>query len=222
MRYFKDFIVSSFIVLLSLSLAVMGCGKQAENKPVAQNKPVAPAAPVGTGREITLYSFEKDMEYWAIPDWSLEKPDYVTKSAEVSKDYVKIGSSSLKLTTDFPGKTWKAALIELEEYLDWTPYNKISCDIYLPKGAPEGLKAKIILTVGDDWKFTEMSRAVFLIPGRWNTLSASLIPGTDDWKMTVVDDNLRKDIRKMAIRIESNKGPIYSGPIYIDNIRVTE
>ena len=216
MRYFKSFIISSFIVLLSLSLAVMGCGKKPENKP----SPAAPAS--GTGREITLYGFEKDTEYWAIPDWSLEKQDYVTKSAEVSKDYAKEGSSSIKLTADFPGKTWKAALIELEEYLDWTPYKKISCDIYLPKDAPEGLKAKIVLTVGDEWRFTEMSRAVFLTPGKWNTMSASLIPGTDDWKMMVVDDNFRKDIRKMAIRIESNKGPVYSGPVYIDNIRVTE
>jgi len=233
MKYLKSFVIYSFIALISLSFAVTGCGKKVEEK-AGQKAPEKSAASsleapekaypefISTGREVMLYGFEEDTGYWAIPDWSLETPDYVTKTIEVSKDYAREGSSSLKVMSDFPGKTWKASLVEQEDYMDWGPYCKISLDIYLPKDAPEGLKAKIILTVGENWKFTEMSRAVFLSPGKWNTVSASLLPGTDDWKMTVVDDDFRRDVRKMAIRIESNKGPVYAGPVYIDNIRGTE
>jgi len=173
--------------------------------------------------EKVLYDFEDGTtQYWEIPDWAKEKTDHVAKSIEASKDFSSHGSSSLKVMVDFPGKIWTSALIEYEEYLDWTPYKRISCDIYVPRNIPEGLKARIILTVGDDWHFTEMARVVYLIPGKWTTVSASLEPGSDDWKMMTIDDSFRQDVRKIAIRIESNKGPIYSGPIYIDNIRLTE
>ncbi len=172
--------------------------------------------------EKVLYGFENGTQYWEIPDWAKEKTDHVAKSVEASKDYASEGASSLKVMADFPGKIWSAALIEYEEYLDWTPYKAVSYDILVPKEAPEGLKAKIILTVGEDWRFTEMTRVAFLIPGKWTTVSASLEPGTTDWKMTAVDDNFRKDVRKIAVRTESNKSPVYSGPIYIDNFRLTE
>jgi hypothetical protein len=99
-------------------------------------------------------------------------------------------------------------------------YRVIRADIYLPEGAPEGLKAKIILTVGNNWKFVEMSRSVPLIPGEWMTLNANIEPGSYDWKRVVPDEEFSKDVRKIAIRIESNHKPAYTGPIYIDNVRV--
>jgi hypothetical protein len=40
-----------------------------------------------------------------------------------------------------------------------------------------------------------------------------------DWKRTKVDKEFKADVRKVAVRIESNKTP-YTGPIYIDDIRV--
>ena len=168
--------------------------------------------------EKVLFGFEKDTQGFDIPEWAMEQEDHVAKSVEVSKDVAKEGTQSLKVMTAFPGKVWTAALIEDFEYFDWTPYKVLSCDIYIPKEAPVGLKGKIVLTVGENWKFIEMARSIPLIPGQWNTVSASLVPGSEDWKKTVVDDNFRKDVRKFAIRVESNKKPEYSGPIYIDNI----
>ena len=170
--------------------------------------------------EKVLFSFEKDPQGWEIPEWALEQQDHVAKSVEISKDVAKAGQNSLKVMANFPGKAWTAALVENFEYFDWTPYKEIDCDIYLPKEAPTGLKAKIIVTVGENWKFTEMSRSVPLTPGQWVTISANLLPGSEDWKKTVVDDEFRKDVRKIVIRVESNKQPVYNGPIYIDNIRV--
>jgi hypothetical protein len=171
--------------------------------------------------EKVLFSFEEDSQGWEVPEWALEKSDYVAKSVEISQDYAREGVSSLRIAADFPGRTWTAVVVEVAESFDLTQYSEISCDIYLPKEAPEGLKGKIILTVGENWKWAEMSRSVPLVPGQWTTISASILPGSTAWQKTVVDDNFRKDIRKIDIRVESNKRPAYTGPIYIDGIKAT-
>ena len=172
--------------------------------------------------EKVIFGFEKDTQGWEIPEWAMEQEDHVGKTVAVSKDFAKEGKGSLKLMAVFPGKAWTAAIVEDFEYFDWTSYKAISVDVYIPKEAPVGLKAKIILTVGESWKFIEMARSVPLVPGEWVTISANLLPGSEDWKRTVVDDNFRKDVRKLAVRIESNKKPEYNGPIYIDNVRLTK
>ena len=105
---------------------------------------------------------------------------------------------------------------------DWTDYGKIACDIYIQEGAPVGLEGKMSLTVGDSWKWVEMSRSFPLKPGQWVTMSANLKPGSIDWRRIQVDDAFRQDVRKIDIRVESNNKPAYTGPIYVDNIRVTE
>lgn len=164
-----------------------------------------------------LFSFEEDTAGWEIPDWAYEQDDYVGEELDISKDVSREGSSSLKLTVNFPGNRWNGAVAEVMEYFDWTPYGTISCDLYVPKDAPVGLKAKIVLTVGENWKWTEMSRSHRLKPGEWITITANLKPGSADWRRTKPTDEFRADVRKIAIRFESNK-PEYNGPIYIDNI----
>jgi len=178
------------------------------------------AAPCMAAEKV-LFSFERDTEGWEIPEWALEKQDHVARSIETSKDVAKDGKASLKLMADFPGKLWTGAVVEASEAFDLTPYDALSFDVYLPKEAPEGLKGKMILTIGENWKFVEMSRSVPLVPGQWTTVSASLKPGTTDWAKITVDDNFRKDVKKIDIRVESNKKPEYKGPIYIDNVKVT-
>ncbi len=170
--------------------------------------------------EKVLYSFEKGLEGWEIPEWALEKQDYVGRVVERSGDAAKDGKGSLRIDGDFPGKLWTAAIVEVAESFDLTDYGSISCDVYLPKDAPAGLKAEIILTVGENWKWVEMARAVPLVPGEWTTLTAGLLPGSMSWRRTIVDENFRKDIRKIDIRIESDKKPVYKGAVYIDNVRV--
>ena len=170
--------------------------------------------------EKVLYNFEKDAEGWEIPEWALEKQDYVGRAVERSGDAAKDGKGSLRLDCGFPGKVWAAGIVEVAESLNLADYGSISCDVYLPKDAPSGLEAMIILTVGESWKWVEMSRGVFLVPGEWTTLTGGLLPGVTSWRRTIVDENFRKDIRKIDIRIESDKKPIYKGPVYIDNIRV--
>lgn len=172
--------------------------------------------------EKVVFGFEaaKDTQGWEIPEWALSQEDHVAKSIEVSKDVASEGRQSLKVVTAFPGKMWSAALIEDFEYFDWTPYKAVSVDIYIPKEAPVGLKGKIILTVGESWKFIEMARSTALEPGKWVTITANIMPASEDWKRITVDDNFRKDVRKIAVRVEANKKPEYNGPIYIDNFRL--
>lgn len=169
-----------------------------------------------------LFDFEKDAQGWEIPEWALEQEDCASESVSVSTDNTRTGTGALKVMTNFPGKVWTGAIVENSDSFDWTPYKEVACDIFVPADAPNGLKARIILTVGENWKFTEMSRAIPLIPGEWVTIGANILPGSEEWKKTVVDENFRKDVRKVSIRIESNKQPVYSGPIYIDNIRVVK
>lgn len=172
------------------------------------------------GEARVIYDFEGDVQGWEIPDWSYEQDDYVGETIDVSGDFASCGNESLMLTANFPGGSWKGAIIEVMEYMDWTPYSTISCDVLVPPSAPEGLRAKIILTVGDDWAWTEMSRSEKLIPGEWVTISGNLLPGSMDWKRTNPTDEFRADVRKIDIRIESNKKPEYNGPVFVDNIRV--
>ena len=179
------------------------------------------ASGVAFGAEKVLYSFEEDIEGWEIPDWAYEKDDYVGESIEVSKKVAKTGRGSLELMVDFPGGSWAGGIVEVLEYFDWTPYTTLSCDVYIPKDAPAGLRAQMVLTVGDSWKWTEMSRSMRLTPGEWTTVSANLKPGSTDWKRTQPTDEFRADVRKVAIRITSNK-PAYTGPVYIDNVLLTE
>lgn len=190
-----------------------------------------------------LYSFEQGDQSWSIPDWARERADYVCKEFSVSDEMASDGKSSLKLNVDFPGKGWGAAIVEGEAPFDWTKYSTLSCDAYIPKGAPPKIFVRLIVKVGNEWKWTEMARPLAMKPGEWITVSADLKPGNRDWKRVemvdkvesdgkihgkvtkevVIDitDEFRKDIKSIAVRIESDRKE-YKGPVYIDNIRVTE
>ena len=172
------------------------------------------------GNTTVLFNFENGLQGWEIPDWAYEKPDHVQEEIDITETYASEGDKSLEMAANFPGGRWTGAIIEIMQYFDWTDYSTLACDIYLPKDAPLGLKGKIILTVGDSWKWVEMSRSVSLKPGEWVTVAADIKPGSIDWRRIQVDEGFRADIRKIDIRVESNNKPAYTGPIYIDNIRV--
>lgn len=193
--------------------------------------------------EQVLYGFEAGDQGWSIPDWANERADYVCKVAGVSTDFASEGTHSLKLMVDFPGKSWGAAIVEGEAPFDLTKYSTLLCDVYIPEGAPSKIFARLIVKVGNEWKWTEMSRPPSLKPGEWTTVSADLKPGSKDWKRVemidkvesdgkihgkvrkevVIDitDEFRQDVKSMALRVESDRKE-YSGPVYIDNIRVAE
>ena len=172
--------------------------------------------------EIVIYGFEGSLEGWKIPEWAKTSADYVGRELAVSPDQAAEGASSLRLDATFPGGRWTGAYAEREvEVTDWSQFGTISASLYLPGDAPPGLRARLILTVGEQWTWTEMNRGIGLVPGQWTTLTATLKPGSMDWKF-FPDERFRSSVRKLGIRIESDKQPAYTGPIFLDNIRLKE
>lgn len=179
------------------------------------------AAPVGA-TEIVIYGFEGSPEGWVIPDWAKASADYVAQDFTVSQSQAGEGQHALELHADFPGGRWTGAYIEREvEVTDWMPFGRLSADVFVPADAPQGLTGKLILTVGDQWTWTEMNRSIPLTPGEWTTISVGLKPGSMDWKF-FPDDNFRASVKKIGVRIESNKDPVYQGSVFVDNIRLAE
>ncbi len=172
--------------------------------------------------ELVMFDFEKDLQDWNIPDWAREKPDNAGKIVSLSDEFASHGTSSMQLLAEFPGGKWTGAYVEVMMYVtDWNPYHGLSMDVYLPSNAPKGLTGRIILTVGEQWTWTEMNRGIALEPGQWTTVTVRLTPDSLDWK-SFPTEAFRKDIRKVGFRIESDKSPTYTGPAYIDNIRLTQ
>jgi len=176
------------------------------------------------------FDFESDTEEWAIPDWSLDQKDSVGKSVSISSEQFSSGKSSLKLTCDFPGYSWAAAIVEYEKDINLRGYNSISVDVYIPKNAPAGfLAGKIIITVGP-WQWIEMRHAVSLKPGNWITIKAPLETTPHGelkyWQCNTNEKCIISQldrVRRVAVRIEYNvnilkSGPPYKGDVYIDNV----
>lgn len=184
------------------------------------------------GLDDIKYDFENGDQDWKIPDWAYYQKDYKAESSEVSADLASSGKQSLKVVCDFPGTVWAAALVEVEKDYDFFGYKSISVDVYLPKAAPKDLiLARMILTVGDGWLFTEMKTPQLLERGRWITITAKLDPyemATSDWRGRAEKRlfNYIHKIKKIAVRIEYDAappfriGPAYHGPVYIDNLVV--
>ena len=175
-----------------------------------------------SGNDMVIYDFEGNTQEWIIPEWARTSPDYVAGEVNASKEFAAHGTGSLQLLVNFPGQSnkWTGAYTEVEIFVnDWTQFSGLAADVYVPYNTPAGLKGRIILTVGGEWKWTEMNRSITLKPDQWTTIAANLKPGSMDWKF-FPDDAFRKDIRKIGIRIESDRGAAYNGPIVIDNVRL--
>lgn len=174
-------------------------------------------------REITLFSYEKDPQGWEIPDWAFGKKDYVARQIGISEFHASDGKYALEVDSEFSGgPAWEGSYVErLVDVTDWSPFKYLSMDIFLPKNAPAGLRARIILTIGDAWKWTEANKAVILTPGEWTVLKVDLTPESMAWRR-FIDDSFRSDVKKMGVRIESNGKISYKGPIYIDNVKLSD
>ena len=174
-------------------------------------------------RDIVLYSFEKDPQGWEIPDWAFGKKDHVGKQISISEFQASDGKYALQLDTNFlGGSSWEGAYIErIIDVTDWSPFKFLSVDVLVPKDAPQGLRARIILTVGDDWKWAEMNKSIPLTPGEWTVIKVDLTPESMAWRRFLTD-GFRADVRKLGVRVESNGRIVYNGPVYIDNVKLTE
>lgn len=183
---------------------------------------VVSGASVAGAAEIVIYGFEETAQGWAIPDWAKASNDYVSRDAMVSTTRAEEGQSALELRVSFPGDRWTGAYVEREvEVTDWSRFGQLSVSLYVPADAPEELIGRLILTVGEDWTWTEMNHGVPLQPGAWTGITANLKPGSLDWKF-FPEESFRKDVRKLGVRVESDKRPVYTGSVFVDNVRLAE
>jgi hypothetical protein len=199
-----------------------GVGPVARSHAEPEGVPAAGMAGAEPPAEIVIFGFEGSLEGWEIPDWARTSSDDVGLDCRVSDAHASEGESALELETDFPGGRWAGAYVEhMVEVTDWSPFGELSVDVYLPERAPEGLRGKIILTIGEEWTWTEMNRTVPLTPGAWTTIAVSLKRHSLDWRF-FPDDEFRSQIRKIGVRIESDRKPAYQGSVFLDNIRLSE
>ncbi len=170
---------------------------------------------------LVIFDFEDTTQGWAIPEWALTSADYVGKALGASQQVASQGKGAVELTAEFPGGgRWTGAYAEIEMHVtDWTQFTAVAVDLYVPADAPAGLRGRIILTVGPDWTWTEMNRGIPLVPGQWTTVTANLKPGSMDWKF-FPEDAFRGDVRKVGIRLESDKKPAYAGSVFFDTVRL--
>ncbi|MFC1577010.1 hypothetical protein ACFL3N_01585 [Candidatus Omnitrophota bacterium] len=173
-------------------------------------------------KEIRLFSFEDGPQGWSIPDWAYSKQDNVGEEVSISEFFASEGNRSFELKVGFPGASdWQGAYVECPiGVTDWTPYNWLSVDVYLPEDATRSLRARIVLTVGDEWLWTESNKAVRLVPGEWTVVRVKLTPDSLDWRRFIMD-KFRGDVKKLGVRIESS-GAEYEGSVYLDNVRLSE
>jgi len=153
----------------------------------------------------------------------LGKKDNASRQIGISEFHSSDGKYSLEIDTEFTdGLSWQGAYAErLIDVTDWSPFRYLSMDILLPKDAPRGLKARIILTVGESWKWSEANKAITLTPGEWAVVKVDLTPDGLAWRR-FIDDSFRSDVKKLGVRIESNGKIAYKGPIYIDNVKLSD
>jgi hypothetical protein len=189
------------------------------------------AGSVVHGAEKIVFDFEGTNDAWEVPDWAFYQSDHKARTAEASDDVASSGKGSLKVMCEFPGDVWTAAVVEVKKDIDLRLYETISVDVYLPKKAPRDIiQARLILTVGEGWRFTEMREGIPLKRGKWTTIKVQIDKGAEegshpDWKgrgEKRLYHSIDK-VRKIAVRIEYNAapphrlGPRYHGPIYVDN-----
>jgi len=181
------------------------------------------STPLSFAGPATIYNCEQFIHNWRTPEWSTQREDHIISEMYVDKSFSRDGGVSLKLVVDFPGQEWRAGIVETEGEFDLTIYKSFSCEVYLPKNAPSGIEARLIFVTGENYIWFEMEKPISLDPGRKTKLFASLRRGVRCWsdgdKTMRLTDELKSEIRKLAIRIESNKAR-YQGPVYIDNIRL--
>ena len=60
-----------------------------------------------------------------------------------------------------------------------------------------------------------------LAPGEWTVISVDLTPESMNWRKFITDE-FRSDVRKLGVRIESNGKIAYKGPVYIDNVKLSD
>ncbi|MDP8259011.1 MAG: hypothetical protein P9L90_06295, partial [Candidatus Aadella gelida] len=171
----------------------------------------------------TFYNLPDCLNNWKIPEWSESKSNYSSPILAVDENFSYKGISNFKLNLSFSGDEWNAGIVEANGIFDLTLHKTMEFEVYLPENAPKkGLMVRVAIVSGDDYKWFEMGVPVEIKAGKRTTVRANFKNGNYEWKsaksMRRMSDRIKSDIKKIAIRVESNYAR-YKGPVYVDNIR---
>ena len=173
-------------------------------------------------QEKVMFNTHNQLNAWSIPKWSKNNEHYVSPILTIDENSSNFGETSVKINVSFSSENWSAGIIETEGLFDLTLYQTISFEVYLPENAPHGVLARTIIVAGKDYTWIEMAKAVNIPPGKRTVIKANLKRGNKNWNgpngPLKITDMIKSDIKKIAIRIESNSAE-YEGPIYIDRIK---
>jgi hypothetical protein len=160
-------------------------------------------APAATTEVTQLYSFEPDTEGWVLADFWIAVTT-IEHSSEMAND----GEGSLALTGSFNGTEWQegGAFVDVPEGTDWSAYNLLTVDVYVPEGATNFVM-QIFTKTGDEWTWAN-TPDIALVAGQWNNISVDL---------TTLGD--LTDVRQVGIKIGTSS-TAFEGTFYIDNIAV--
>ncbi len=181
----------------------------------------AAAAPANTR---VLYDFEKPNHGWIVG------PAFVAHSENgrapagkpagiLRTPRARSGRSVLRVQAHFPGDL----MVHVQPNADWSHYDRLLLDIYLPADAPRWIQALFVIRDRDLWWYQAMP-VQWLEPGKWQTISLDLSPHSSDWKaedhMKAWDGYAAQRVRLFGIRLFSTAA--YRGDILIDNVRGVE
>jgi hypothetical protein len=198
---------TTLVCMLSAGLALL---------PVVGAFSAAPN-PTPTRQSKLLVDFESDVAATSDPDGSGQNRASVNTTAE----FVAEGTKSLKLDfTDFGSWNANYLVIDLAQPIDIKGHQMLAMDVYVPaeslnpdstEGAWWQLTPHITTTNADDEsQTTETWLAMRQMVAGWNHLVWDLKTGIDT------------KITRIAFAGNTNGARPYTGPIYVDNIRVYE
>ncbi len=151
-----------------------------------------------------LHSFEAGIEGWRLADYWAGG-----RGVDVSTTAASDGTQALALSAVLPGDSWQEAgafVTQPGSGVDWSTYQQLAVDVYLPAGADDFI-GQIFVKAGPDWTWANTPDTP-LTAGGWTTLIADLSQMGD---LAVV--------REFGVKVGTSV-TAFDDALLIDNVRL--
>lgn len=136
---------------------------------------------------------------------------------KLSGEYTSQGKGALSLQADYPGETAIRKVVEE----DWSGFNRLAFDIYIPPDAPSDMRVMIYLRDPDLWWYESLLEP-YLRPGDWTRLIVDLTGRSTNWvpqgHSKPYSPQILWRVREIGLRFFGHRA--YKGAVYIDNINL--
>ena len=170
--------------------------------------------------ERLLYGFERADHGWTVG--SSEDPKSAWPglprgaATGIKRTAAPQGKSALLLQAALPGQLWA----HVEPDANWSAYDSILFDVYLPPHAPKWIQLLAVIRDRDLWWYQAMP-LIWLEPGKWQTVRLDVSPSSVEWKaqnhMKAWDGYATQMVRLFGVRFFSHAA--FRGAILMDNVR---